>query len=158
MAKKPKFPARSNDELRGIILQYFYGRNQKATSIRGAKGASAKISDIRADLKAAHGLTQQEVVGNLTYLISHGWVAEERIEKSVPLRSGTVIPQATSFYGITALGIDKIEGPSEYTMKRFHGINIQATGQSIITVGDGNQVNVRYQHAAGALADLKAAC
>jgi hypothetical protein len=51
-------------------------------------------------------------------------VAEERVEKSVPLRSGTVIPQATSYYGITALGIDKIEGPSEYTMKKFQGINI----------------------------------
>jgi hypothetical protein len=130
MAKKLKPPTRSNDELRGIILNYFYERNQKATSIRGAKGASAKISDVRANLKASHGLTQQEVVGNLTYLISHGWVAEERVEKSVPLRSGTVIPQATS-YGITALGIDKIEGPSEYTMKKFQGINIEATGQNI---------------------------
>jgi hypothetical protein len=157
MAKKPKAPARSHDELRGIILQYFYERNQKATSIRGAKGAAVKISDIRADLKASHSLTQQEVVGNLTYLISHGWVAEERVEKKVPLKSGMVVSQPTSYYAITALGIDKIEGPSEYTMKRFQGINIEATGQNIITVGDHNEVNVRYRDAATALVQLREA-
>ena len=111
----------------------------------------------RVVLKASHSLTQQEVVGNLTYLISHGWVAEERVEKSVTLRSGVVVPQSTAYYGITAEGIDKIEGPSEYTMKKFHGINIEATGQNIITVGDGNEVNVRYRDAVTALANLKEA-
>jgi len=42
-------------------------------------------------------------------------------------------------------------------MDRFKGIKIEATGQNIITVGDGNQVNVEYQDAAGALVDLKQA-
>jgi hypothetical protein len=157
MAKKPKAVPLSNDELRTIILNYFYERNKNATSIRGAKGASAKISDVRADLKKNHGLTQQEVVSNLTYLISHGWVAEERIIKNVSLPRGTVIPQATAFYAITARGIDKIEGTSEFTMQKFHDIKIEATGQNIITVGDGNQVNVKYQKAAGALAQFREA-
>lgn len=62
MAKKLKAPARSSDELRAIILKYFYERNQKATSMRGTKGASAKISTIRAELKARDGLTQQDVL------------------------------------------------------------------------------------------------
>ena len=93
----------------------------------------------------------------MTYLISEGWVEELQVQKSVPLKTGTIIPQVTPFYRITARGIDKIEGPSEYTMKKFHDIKIEATGQNIITLGDGNQVNVKYQEAAGALAEFREA-
>jgi hypothetical protein len=42
-------------------------------------------------------------------------------------------------------------------MEKFKGIKIEATGQNIITVGDGNQVNARYKEVAGALVDLKQA-
>src|SRR3989475_12497023 len=156
-ARKPAAPARSSDEIRRIILGYFYSRNKTATSARGKKGYAIKISDIRKELKAAHGLSQQEVMSNLNYLLSQGWVEEDRVEKSVPLPTGTVIPQSTSYYKITAAGIDKIEGPGEFTMDKFKGIKIEATGQNIITVGDGNQVNVKYQDAAGALVELKQA-
>jgi hypothetical protein len=155
MARKRQPPKRSNDEIRQILLHYFYENNRAATSARGSKGVAAKISRIRADLKASHGLTQPEVWSNLTYLISEGWVEEVQIQKSVPLKTGTIIPQITPFYKIIARGIDKIEGPSEFTMKKFHGIKIEATGQNIITVGDGNEVNIRYQDAAAALANLK---
>lgn len=44
---------------------------------------------------------------SLTYLISEGWVEEEQIRKSAPLKTGTIIPQITPFYKITARGIDK---------------------------------------------------
>src|SRR6266699_4210212 len=152
--EKAQVASRSSNEIRALMLQYFYDRNTNATSARGRKGFSIKISDIRKELKASHGLTQQEVVANLNYLISQGWIAEEQIEKSVPLPSGTVIPQATSYYKITAAGIDKIEGPGEYTMQKFHGIKIEATGQNIITLGDGNQVNARFGDLGRALADL----
>ena len=96
-------------------------------------------------------------MSNLNYLLSQGWVEEEKVEKSVPLPSGTVIPNTTSYYKIAAAGIDKIEGPGEFTMDKFKGIKIDATGQNIITVGDGNQVNADYQDAAGALVELKEA-
>jgi hypothetical protein len=155
--KKAIQPARSNNEIRTIMLQYFYDRHNAATSARGKKGYAIKISDIRKELKASHGLSLQEVMSNLNYLLSQGWVAEEKVEKSVPLPTGTLIPQSTSFYKITALGIDKIEGPGEFTMDKFKGIKIEATGQNIITVGDGNQVNAKYQDTAGALVDLKQA-
>ena len=153
--KKVASPPRSNNEIRGIMLQYFYDRNSVATSARGKKGYAIKISDIRKELKARYGLSQQEVMSNLNYLLSQGWVEEDKVEKSVPLPTGTVIPQSTSFYKITAAGIDKIEGPGEFTMDKFKGIKIEATGQNIITVGDGNQVNAKFQDAAGALVDLK---
>ncbi|HUQ98376.1 MAG TPA: hypothetical protein VM166_02915 [Gemmatimonadaceae bacterium] len=151
-------PARpSSTDVRTIMLRYFYERNKAATSARGKHGFAIKISDIRKELKASHGLTQQEVIGNLNYLISQGWIAEEQVAKSVPLPSGTIIPQATSYYKITAAGIDKIEGPGEFTMDKFDGIRIEATGQNIITLGDGNKVNVRFSDVAGALGELRQA-
>lgn len=153
--KKPAPPSRGADEIRGIMLQYFYDRNKNATSARGKKGFAIKISDIRKELKVSHSLSQQEVIGNLNYLMSQGWIEEEQVAKSVPLPSGTIIPQATSYYKITAAGIDKIDGPGEFTMEKFKGIRIEATGQNIITVGDGNQVNAQYEDVAGALVDLK---
>ncbi|MFN3327114.1 MAG: hypothetical protein ACK5AZ_26790, partial [Bryobacteraceae bacterium] len=94
---------------------------------------------------------------NLTYLISQGWVEEDTIEKSFNSPGGTVIPSSTSYYRITAAGIDKIEGPGEFTMPKFHGININATGQNIITLGDGNQINARFNELGTALVDLREA-
>lgn len=153
-SKKTRVPP-TNTEIRRIMLQYFYERNNNATSARGKKGSAVKISDIKKDLKTGHGLTQPEVQRNLTYLISQGWVEEDTVEKSFTAPGGTVIPSTTSFFRITAAGIDKIEGPGEFTMSRFHGIKIEATGQNIITVGHGNQVNAKFGDLAEALADLR---
>jgi len=82
--KKPTQPARSNNEIQTIMLQYFYDRNNAATSARGKRGYAIKISDIRKELKTSHDLSQQEVMSNLNYLLSQGWVEEDKVEKSVP--------------------------------------------------------------------------
>jgi hypothetical protein len=158
MAKKkpPRVPP-TNTEIRRMVLRYFYERNQNATSARGKKGSAVKISDVKKELKAGHGLTQQEVQSNLTYLMSQGWVEEDVIEKSFTAPSGTVVPSTTSFYKITAAGIDKIEGPGEFTMPKFHGIKIEATGQNIITLGDGNQVNAKFGDLGASLVELREA-
>jgi hypothetical protein len=139
------------------MLYYIYDRNQNATSSMGKKGSAVKISDVKAELKAQHGLTQQEVQSNLTYLLSQGWVEEKSVEKEVRARGGTVIPSVTKFYQITAAGIDKIEGPGEFTMPKFHGIKVEATGQNIITLGDGNQINAKFSDLGEALAELREA-
>jgi hypothetical protein len=154
--KEARIPP-TNTEIRRIILQYFYGRNKNATSARGKKGAAVKISDVKKELKTTNGLTQQEVQSNLTYLISQGWVEEDTVEKSFTAPGGTVIPSTTSFYKITAPGIDKIEGPGEFTLSRFHDIRIEATGQNVITVGDGNLINAKFGELGQALADLRKA-
>ena len=145
----------TNNEIRSVMLQYFYDRNRNATSSRGKKGSSVKISDVKRELKASHALSQQEVQSNLTYLISQGWVKEDAIEKSYTAPGGTVIPSTTHFYTITAAGIDKIDGPGEFTMPKFHGIKIEATGQNIITLGDGNQINAEFGELGQSLADLR---
>jgi len=40
-------PSRANDEIRHIMLRYFYDRNKNSTSSRGKKGSAVKISDIK---------------------------------------------------------------------------------------------------------------
>lgn len=68
-----------NDAIRKQILQYFYDRNHGATSQRGKKGSAMKISDVKRELKAKYGLSQQSVISNLTYLIDRGWVKKEEV-------------------------------------------------------------------------------
>jgi len=148
---------RSNEDVRTLLLQYFYDRNQNATSARGKKGSAVKISDVKKELKASHELTQQEVQRNLTYLLSQGWVEQVTVEKAYPTPKGTLVPSTTSYYQITAAGIDKIEGPGEFTMNKFHGIKIEATGQNIITLGDGNKVNAHFSDLGNALSELREA-
>lgn len=146
-----------NTEIRRIMLEYFHRRNKNAMSSMGKKGSAVKISDVKRELKASHELTQQEVQSNLTYLISEGWVEEKAVQKTITAQGGTVIPSTTTFYQITSAGIDKIEGAGEFTRPKFHGIKIEATGQNIITVGDGNQVNAQYGKLGTALAELREA-
>jgi hypothetical protein len=146
-----------NDQVRKQILQYFYERNAGATSKMGKKGSSVKISDIKRELKAQHGLSQQQIVSNLTYLTDNGWVKPIGMEKSIRVAGGT-IPQVTIFYEITAKGIDKIEGGSQFEpVDRYPGININATGQNVITLGDGNLVNAEYSALLEGLNELKSA-
>ncbi|MGD0459432.1 MAG: hypothetical protein ABSC21_17005 [Terriglobia bacterium] len=155
MAKRVIRDIPTSDAIRRLLLQYFYDRNRNATSSRGKKGSAVKISDVKRELKAQHGLTQQEVQSNLTYLLSQGWVEEKKVEKQVRARGGTIFAAVTNYYQITAAGIDKIEGPGEFTMPKFQGINIQATGQNIITLGDGNQIDARFTDLGHALVELR---
>lgn len=146
-----------NDAIRSQILQYFYARNTSATSRFGKKGSAVKISDAKRELKAQHGLTQQQVMSNLTYLIDRGWVKTVAQEKTVQVRGGTV-PSIVTWYEIAAPGIEKIEGESEFKPQdRFAGININASGSNVITLGDGNVVNVKYEQLHKALDELKSA-
>ncbi len=146
-----------NDAIRNQILRYFYDRNASATSRFGKKGSAVKISDAKRELKDQHGLTQQQVMSNLTYLIDRGWVKTFEVEKTVNVPGGT-IPSTVTWYEIGALGIEKIEGESEFTpTERYAGINITATGNNIITLGDGNVVNAKHSALYQELTQLKEA-
>ena len=80
---------RSNDQIRSLILKYLYDRNANATSTRGKRGAAVKIMDMRRDLKQEQGLCCNEVMANLTYLISQGWVEEQKHARVVPVNGGS---------------------------------------------------------------------
>jgi len=62
--RKPARPSLSNNDIRRLMLQYFYDRNKNATSTFGKRGSAVKISDIKKELKEQHHLTQQEVQSN----------------------------------------------------------------------------------------------
>lgn len=147
-----------NDAIRRQILDYFFTRNAAATSRFGKKGSAIKISDVKRELKDLHGLAQAQVMSNLTYLIDRGWVKTVDQTKSVSTGRGTTIPSVVTFYEVSALGIELIEGESLFQPKeRYPGINVQATGSNVITLGDGNLVNARYESTADRLAALKEA-
>ena len=144
-----------NDEIRRKKLKYFYGRNNSATSKYGKKGSSVKISDAKKELKERYGLKQQQVMSNLTYLIDRGWINKIDIEKTIQVRGGT-IPSSVTWYEISSAGIDKIEGESEFQSNpRYAGININATGMNVITLGDGNLVNAKFEDLHKELENLK---
>ncbi|MCH8027768.1 MAG: hypothetical protein IID63_06555 [candidate division Zixibacteria bacterium] len=145
-----------NDSIRKQILEYFYERNRNATSARGKKGSGVKIRDVKRELKELHCLTQQEVMSNLTYLLDNGWINEDPVEKTFKVKGGTV-PQVTMYYRISAKGIDKAEGGSQFEPKvRYPNININAIGnKNIITTGDGNVINTEYADLHSSLDNLK---
>jgi hypothetical protein len=150
-------PGNPNDEIRERMLRYFYDRAQKSRSKTGKYGYAMKISDVKADLKEAYGYSQQQVLANLRYLVDRGWVRETQETKQVPTRGGMVVPSTTTFYEVSAEGTDRIEGGSAFEPPtRFEGINIEATGTNVITLGDGNAVNVEFQQLFNDLSDLRA--
>lgn len=157
MKTKTVAAVRSDNEIREIILRFLFNRNKNASSRMGKKGSYVKVSDLKSELKQSHLLKQTEVISNLNYLISQGWVEEKIVTKNFVTKQGHSIPSETEYYCITADGIDKIAGPSPFTKDRFAGIKIEAAGQNIITLGDGNQINVKFKDAAEALLELKEA-
>jgi len=86
-----------NDEIRRLMLRYVYDRNAVATSKRGKRGSGVKISDVKKELKERHGLTQQRMMSNLTYLLDRGWMKEDEVKKEFKPGSG-----ATTVESVTA--------------------------------------------------------
>jgi len=154
---KTATPTRSENEIREIVLAYFYSRYHAGTSLKGKNGSAIKISVVKKEIGEEHHLKSVEIQRGISYLVSQGWVDTIEDKKEVRGAKGTLIPSVSTYYHITAAGIDKIEGPGEFTMNKFAGININATGNNIVTIGDGNQVNAEFGSAAQALSDLKQA-
>jgi hypothetical protein len=106
-------------------------------------------------MKKAAGMSQQDVVANLDYLIQKGWVAEEREEKTFKTAKGVSVPSVSKRYKITDVGIDKIEGQSAYQREeKYPGINITNV-RGVMVIGDENVVNTRFADLYAALEELK---
>ncbi|MGE5597090.1 MAG: hypothetical protein ACM3S1_13785 [Hyphomicrobiales bacterium] len=147
--------ANPNDATRMLILRYFHERNKTATSRDGKRGSCVKISVVKKELKEKFNLSQADVQSNLTYLLDKGWVKEVVKERTFS-RGGANYPSNSICYEISAEGIDKLEGESEFqSTGKFRGININAV-QSVVTLGDGNIVRAEFEQAGRALAELKA--
>ena len=140
------------DHLRTTLLQHLYNHHQKARSL---KGAGIKISELKTAMKKAAGMSQQDVVANLDYLIQKGWVAEEREEKLFKTAKGVSVPSVSKRYKITDVGIDKMEGESAYQREeKYAGINITNV-RGVMVIGDENVVNTNFTELFEALDELK---
>ncbi len=147
-----------NDAIRHQILQYFYDRNQNATSEKGKRGSHIRISDAKRELKARYGFNQQQVVSQLNYLISSGWVDKVSEERMFTTRTGTQQPSTNIWYVISSKGIDRIEGQSSEFMRQnpYSDVNITAVN-SAIQLGNGNVVNRSFVGLAEDLGQLSQA-
>ena len=134
-----------NDVIRQQMLQYFYDRAQNATSEKGKKGSHVKISDVKAELKQKYGLSQFQVMAQLTYLISSGWVDKVSEERTFTTRMGTQQPSKMDWYVVTAKGVDRIEGTSSEFMRQnpYSNLNITAVN-SAVQLGSGNVVRESF--------------
>ena len=147
--------ANPNDQIRQQLLEYFYDRNQNATSEKGKRGSHIKISDIKKELKAQYGFSQTQVMAQLNYLISSGWVNKVSDERTFTTKGGAQYPNNVDWYTITASGIDKIEGSGSEFMRQspYSNVNITAVN-SAVQLGDGNVVNKSFVGLAEELAQL----
>ena len=140
---------KSKDEMREFILKFFYDVYKKARSLKSSR---LKISAVKRGLKQ-QGLTEQEIVGNLDYLIQTGWMLKEVESYQLRTKRG-IITTKTEYFKISDKGIDHFEGISKF--QRAHpltGINITNI-QGVTIVGDGNIVNAQYSDLYGNLSLL----
>jgi hypothetical protein len=137
-----------NDGIRTVMLRYFYDRNASAHRALGIdRGVAGSLENVQSELEKTSQLSKEQVTSNLTYLVDRGWVKALERKAMHPDRTsghGSMTETIRTYYQISALGIDKIEGESEFRVKdRFEGVNINTIG-SVITVGDGNVVNTSF--------------
>lgn len=146
---KAKMPQKLRDEICEIILKFFYDAHKRARSLKSAR---LKISAVKKDLKQ-QGLTEQEIVRNLDYLIQTGWLLKETESYQLRTERG-IVTTKTEHFKISDKGIDHFEGASKF--QRAHpltGINITNI-QGVTIVGDGNVVNAQYSDLYGNLSLL----
>jgi hypothetical protein len=119
------------------------------------RGAAVTFMVLSGALRDAHGLPRQRVVSNLTYLTSEGYVDVIEVSKSFTTRHGTVIPSVTRYYCISAAGINKVGGTTQFKRETVPPVRVEAIGQNIITVGDGNQVSATFDQNLAGLSVLR---
>lgn len=117
------------------------------------------LSTVQRVLGDKDGVSREKITANLTYLVDRGWIKSfER--RSVRVKSsgyeygpelGGLVDtrqetheEITTSYRISATGIERIEGESEFRVRdAYDGINISAIG-SVIVTGNGNYVNTLF--------------
>jgi hypothetical protein len=140
-----------NDAIRETILRYLYELHQNARSL---KSAATNIRDLKRAMKE-EGISQQEVVANLDYLLQKEWVCKVLPDRTFTTKSGFSVPSGSTRYKITDVGMDKIEGESAFKRQdRYAGINITNI-QGVTVIGDENVVNAEYSDLYQALNELE---
>ena len=140
-----------NDLIRDIILRELYEIHQNS---RGIKSIAIGIKDLQKRLKPK-GFKQQDVSGNLDYLVQKSWVKEITQERKFTTKGGTERSAEQTTYKISDIGIDKLEGASIYRREPITpSINITNI-DGVTVIGDGNIINMDYKDLNDALSELR---
>jgi len=131
------------DEIREIILKFFYEVYKKASSPKKMK---LNISEVKKKLKEK-GLDSKQIIPNLDYLIQTGYIVKEEETYQVK-RGNNIFTSKKTFYKASDKTINHFEGPSKFQKldSSLSGINISNVGNvTTIVVGDKNVVsNTQY--------------
>lgn len=138
--KKKEIKTYTPDEVRQKILEYLGTCRKKA---RGLDSLMASSSDIKGAM-AKEGISQNEAVQNLDYLVQHGWVDEKVIKRPYKTPRGFEVPNEKHLFGLSEIGLKYSEGESEFDRTSvFSGINITNIG-GVTVVGSNNVVRNEF--------------
>lgn len=130
----------SNDQIREEILKFLYDVRKKARSIQSM---AVTISKIKIGLKP-QGITQNDVVTNLDYLVQNKWVIQNTEHRTFKSTSGMEFSSDKTTYRLSDEGIKYFEKSSTFDKtSRFSGINIQNV-QGVVVLGNNNVVRQEY--------------
>jgi len=140
---------RNNDEIREMILSFLDKKRRKARSL---KSIGATPGELKKELKKL-GLTENEIVINLDFLIKNGWI-EEQIQRYKLFKRNIEVEKVT--YRLSEVGLRYFEKESEFdTTGTFSGIKLDNIQDSIVIIGSGNIVQKDYYPLYSALDELK---
>lgn len=149
--KKKEQKTYAPDEVRQKILAFLAACRKKA---RGLDSLMASSSDIKKTM-AKEGISQNETVQNLDYLVQHGWVDEKVIKRPYTTPKGFEVPNEKHLFGLSELGLKYTEGESDFDRSgAFSGININNIG-GVTVIGNGNVVRNEFVEVLRSLTQLE---
>jgi hypothetical protein len=141
----------NNDEIRDLILRLLYDRHRTA---RSPSTIPVGIRELNSELKQRHDLKQNQIAGNLDYLIQSEYAREVRISRSFKTSRGAQVNADQVKYKISDTGINRLEAGTVFK-KPAASNNINITNvRGVTVVGDGNIVNTKYADLSRALDQL----
>jgi hypothetical protein len=138
-----KIVKRTNDEIREMMLKFFYDVHKKASS---RKRIRLKISEVKRRFRDM-GIKSVELMSNLDYLIQTGFIVREEEIRQIRTNKG-VFPSKTSYYKASDKTMDYFNGSSKFQRidRSISGINVtNIQGVTNIVAGDSNVIiNSQY--------------
>ena len=128
------------DEIRRIILRFFYDSHKNASSPKKVK---MKITESKRALKEL-GINSKETVSNIDYLVGGDWLKKEEEQKQFTTKQGVLIPSITTYYKASNKTIDHFDkSKSIFRKQELGGINItNIQGVTNLAVGESNSIIV----------------
>jgi hypothetical protein len=129
---------RTNDEIREMILKFFYDIHKNASS---SKRMRSKVSEFKRGFRSA-GLKSSALLNNLDYLIQTGFIVKEEEIREIRTSKGT-FPSKTVYYKASDKTMDYFNGTSKFQKvdRSISGINVtNIQGVTNIVSGDSNVI------------------